>query len=775
MFTTIVCDYCHLPVPVRQQQSNRDATVRERANQDATVRERLYAPPPATGDGLYCCYGCKLAAQITQARGEQGRATWMLTRLGVSVFLSMGVMVFSLALYGHEIYGFDLDKASPLAVSLTGLLRYFLLILATPVFLLLGLPILSNAIRSLFAFVGRSPTYSIRHSPFSTDVLVIVGVGAAFLYSYISTVTDSGKVYYETACMILVLVTLGRYLEAVGKLKASAAVESLHELLPAEVSIRRGELEKTVCPEEILIDDCVLIASGERIPVDGVVETGRAHVDEQIITGESEPVLRNPGDTVRAGTMNLDGALTVRASAVGSDSALGRLITLLEQAKRSKGRYERLADRAVSFFVPLTITLAIVAAAAGYGRGRIDEAIMSGLAVLLISCPCALGIATPMAIWVSLGRAAARGVLFRNGEAVEAIARVRAIGFDKTGTLTTGEPTIASFVTFPNRDATVGARKDSRTSGVPNGDATVGERANPVYVAAAPRAGRGRHEERVLAVAAGLGLTSTHTLARSVVAFARDRGITPQLVGDARAIPGRGIVGTIDETTVRLGNLAMMEEAGVSLSEPAGEEAHRVTSLGQGIVCVAEDQAVSGVFAFSETLRQEARPALLELRKLGCNVEILTGDHLQRGAAIAGDLGVTTHAALTPKDKIEHLRRMGRKWGMVAMVGDGLNDAPALAAADVGIAMGCGADLSRESAAICLLGNDLQTLPEVIRLARRTVRTIKLNLFWAFFYNAIGMSLALTGRLSPIFAAAAMVASSLFVVTNSMKLGRNRL
>lgn len=698
MEIAVPCYFCHLPVRLRRGRTGNGAT-----------------PEP-----VYCCYGCRFASQITQARGERGHANWLLTRLGVSAFLSMGVMVFSLAMYSRDVYDLDPTQASHLAESLTGLFRYISLALATPVFLLLGLPILSSAVRQLRTGVA------------STDALVVLGVAAAFVYSYISTLTDHGAVYYETACMVLVLVTLGRYLEATGKLKASDTVEALDKLVPVEISVRRGDKTVTVPSTEIQLGDLALVAPGERIPVDGRIEAGRAGVDEQLLTGESTPVAKSPGDEVHAGTISLDGSLTVSVTAVGSDSALGRLTALLEEAKRSKGRYERLADRVVGVFVPFVVVLAIAAGVLGYRRGSVDDAIMSSLAVLLIACPCALGIATPMAIWVGMGRAAARGVLFRNGEAIEALAGVRTIALDKTGTLTSGEPSVDSFDSASSDETTI---------------------------------------RRYLIAAAGLAAASNHTLAGSVARYVEQLGHMPVPLVEMRVVPGRGIVGDYNGTTIRLGSQAMMSDAGLSLDDGLDQVIRRQVKCGRSIACLGYGETVVGVFAFTETLRFEAPDALGALGRLGCELKILTGDHAAVGVAIAKELGIETVAELTPADKIRELESMARARGAVAMVGDGLNDAPALAAADVGIAMGCGADLTRESAAVCLLGNDLRAIPFSIRLARRTVHTIKVNLFWAFSYNVIGISLAMTGKLNPMLAAAAMVASSLFVVTNSLRSG----
>lgn len=644
----------------------------------------------------------------------------MLTSLGVAVFLSMSVMVFSIYLYGQQVYGSGGAESSLLSSNLTSFMQYASLVFATPVLFLLGLPILRNA------------AVQWRNGVVSTDALVVLGVAAAFVYSYVSTLRESGMTYYETACMILVLVTLGRWLEASGKLRAAEAVESLEALLPTEVAIRRKGETVTVPARELQEGDNVLVPAGARIVVDGVIKSGHANVDEQIITGESAPILRRPGDQVRAGTLNLDGALTIRAVAVGTQTTVGRLAALLEAAKRSKCRYERLANRVASVFLPFTVCLAVVAGVLGFTRGGTDSAIMTALTVLLIACPCALGIATPLAIWVALGRAATAGALFRNGEAIERLAAVKAFCFDKSGTLTTGTPSVVSFI----------------------------ER-NPE---------NGSNGDDAMAVATGLAQASNHVAAQGVADYARHQHVAPVRLDNIRTLPGRGLVGRRPDCTAFLGNVPLMQEQGLSFDPQTGHARQHAFERGQGVTCVGWDSAVRGVFVLSEHIRSEAKRAIHALKSLGCKVTVLTGDHEQRGRSIASALEVEAIAEMLPEDKVRLVQETRCDVGPVAMVGDGLNDAPALAAAAVGIAMGCGADVTRESADVCLLGNDLDTLPWLVTLARKTRGTIQLNLFWAFVYNVIGMSLAVAGKLSPILAAGAMVASSLFVLTNSLRL-----
>lgn len=685
------CDYCHLPIPSA-------------------------LPGAGASEPLYCCFGCRLAAEITGGRGESGHTIWTLTRLGIAIFLSMAVMMFSVYLYGQELYDPSAPQRSELSSSLTGLMRYLCLLFSTPVFFLLGVPIFSNAWRQLRAGIV------------SMDALIVMGVGAAFVHSYIATLTERGQTYYETACMILVFVTLGRWLEAVGKLKAASSVEALARLMPADVTVERDGECAAVAAESLRAGERFHVPAGRRIAADGVIETGHSYIDEQLLTGESEPVARAPGDTVRAGTLNVDGALVVRASAVGRDSAIGRLSSLLEAARRTRGQYERFADRVASAFIPFIGALAIVGGALGYARGGVDSAIMSALAVLLIACPCALGIATPTAVWAAFGKAAADGALVRNGEAIETLARVRTVCFDKTGTLTTGAPIVDSFV----------------TSNGANG---------------------------VLPIAAGLAQRSTHALACGITAYAANELAAPAEIAGARTVAGRGVVGHHGRTAVALGSVELMNERSFTLPPMVRDRVNQLLDAGMSLSCVGVGDGVRGIFGFAETLRPEAPAALEALRRMGVDVRVLTGDHARRGEAIAKSLDVPVHAALMPDEKTAHVRSLRAAGACVAMVGDGLNDAPALAAADVGIAMGCGADLTREHADVCLLGSDLAQLPALLRLARRTVRTIRVNLFWAFAYNAVGVGLALTGRLNPALAAAAMVLSSLFVVANSLRLG----
>jgi heavy metal translocating P-type ATPase len=690
---------------------------------------------------LYCCFGCRFAAAVTQSRGEQGAATWTLARLGLAIFLTMNVMVFTMALWTQDFYGADGGQAW--VAALRGLFRYLSLLFALPVLLILGGPLLDSAWQAL------------RRGELTTDLLLVVGVAASYVYSAVSVVRDEGSVYFEVGCMVLVLVTLGRWLEATGKLKTGAAIEALHRLLPDTARLVRGGEAQSVPLGDVAVGDWLRVLPGERIPCDGVVVRDGAAVDEQVLTGESHPVMRGPGDRVLGGTLVLDGPLIIEATSAAGGGALARLIDLVRQARRTKGRHERLADRIAAWFLPAVALLALAAFAWHTHQSGLDQGILAGLAVLLIACPCALGLATPMAVWAALGRAARAQVLFRNGEALERLAVVRAVRLDKTGTLTTGTPAVAMFA-------------------VSGGD----------------------DREEVLATAAALAAASTHIHCRAIRELLAREGTdgAPVAVTEVHSVAGRGLSarrngteysvlstqypspptplprGARGEETVYLGSPRWLHEVGLSCSDDLAPAVEGALAGGQALTCLGWGGAIRAVFVLREQLRPEAAQAVAELRQQGLDVAVLTGDHGARGKALGDELGVPVEAEQLPEDKVAAIERARREVGPVAMVGDGVNDAPALAASDVGIALGCGADVSRESAAVCLLGNDLLRLPWAVALARRAVRVIRGNLFWAFAYNVVGVGLACTGRLNPVLASLAMVLSSLFIVTNSLRL-----
>ena len=683
----------------------------------------------------YCCFGCRIAAAIAGESAEEGQNRCALARLGLAIFFTMNVMVFTLALWSWDVYESDAGLSSPAASVLLELFRYLSLLLSTAVVLMLGGPLLENALENL------------RRNAITTDLLIVLGVVAALVYSLVSLFTNGAHTYFEVACMVLVGVTLGRWLEAMGKLKTTNAIRALDKLLPAEArlvmprpedSLRAGPEATTIEERMVPLDSVeegqwIRVLPGERIATDGRIRRGQAAVDEQIVTGESVAAIKEAGDAVFAGTLNLDGDLFVTVTAPARQGAVRRIVDVVAKAATAKGRAQRAADRVTSWFVPAVILLALAAflvhsIAAGLGSG-----LMTALAILLIACPCALGIATPLAIWTAMGRASEMGVLFRHGDAIEQLARTKAICFDKTGTLTTGDAIVDRLVTSPDTS-----------------------------------------REQLLRRALALASSSTHGLSAAIREYALgavDRATIP-LPDRVETRPGQGIVAKLDHQTgpIYLGSLSLMMENG--LARPASIQAaiDEIRRHGQPLACLGWDGSVRGVFAFRECLRDETKAALESLRAAGHYVVVLTGDHTACAAALEQTLDIDVATDLLPEDKLAMLRRIRAKHGVVVMVGDGINDAPALAEADVGIAMGCGADVTRDAADVCLLGDNLRHVEWSIELAKRAMQKVRQNLFWAFAYNLVGIALAATGWLNPIWAAVAMVGSSLFVIANSLSL-----
>lgn len=675
------CDYCGLPIA-----------------QSA----------PRTSEALYCCLGCRFAASVTQSSGETGEARWTMTRLGLSLFFSMNVMVFTMFLWSQA----DATP-EPAAAILYDVARYACLLFSAPVLLLLGGPLLEDAWCEL------------RRGKASLSLLLALGVGASFAYSLWAVWSDAGHVYFEVACMVLVAVTLGRWLEASGKLKTTEALRELQRLLPDEVRRLRPHGEETVALASIVCHDWLRILPGEHLPTDGTIRRGQAAIDEQTVTGESIPAVKQIGDVVYSGTTNLDGELVVEVTSPPGAGTLERLIAAVTAAANGKERFQRLAESISAWFLPLVLSIAALSFVWHWWFVGLAPAILGALAVIVISCPCALGLATPMALWTAIGAATRKHILIRDGDAFSQLASAKTFCFDKTGTLTSG---------CELRDIIVCGHENTNS---------------------------------VLSFAAALANASTHVLSQAIVSAARHEAVSlPALVG-VRTVAGCGVEATLanSDRKLQLGSERWMTEQGMAVSDPAmlGRLANQPHCL------LAVDGRVCGALLFQEVLRPEAAEALRQLTALGARTVILSGDRSARVAVVAQSLHTEYQAPLLPHEKLAAIETL-RKTGGVVMVGDGLNDAPALATADVGIALGCGADVSRWSAGICLLRDDLTALPWLVGLAERTTRTIRWNLLWAFGYNAICIPLAACGWLHPAIAAAAMVVSSLFVVSNSLRL-----
>jgi heavy metal translocating P-type ATPase len=646
-----------------------------------------------------------------------------LTRLGLAIFFTMNVMAFTMALWTTDVYPIEGTGQAGLIATFHGLFRHVVLLCAMPVLFLLGWPFWENAVAE------------VRRGVFSTDLLLGTGVAASFAYSTVSVMRGAGPVYFEVGCVVLVMVTLGRWLEATGKLKASDALDRLSRLMPQRVRRGRDGMEEELDRSAIVAGDMLRVLEGERIPADSRIYRGQAFVDEQVLTGESTPALRQAGDAVLGGTLNLDGDLLVEVTSAGPEGTLARLIELVRQAREAKGRYGRLADRISAWFVPgVTVVALVTFVAHGLWSGW-ERGLLQALAVVLIACPCALGLATPLAVWSALGRAAGAQVLFRSGDALERLSEVRAVRFDKTGTLTTGTPAVTTLT------CEAGADRDE-----------------------------------VILRAALLAQASSHVLARAIVrSLGRAAAGLAGTATDTRTCAGRGIMARVEigssAPLTFLGSRRLLEENGLGVRPVLDEAARLSEAAGRSIALIGWGGSAQGLFTFEERLRPSARAAIARCRGLGLDVGVLTGDHAARGAALASELGITVAAELLPEAKVAAIAHARACFGPVAMVGDGVNDAPALASSDVGVALGCGSDLSRESAAVCLLGDDLDRLPWAIALARQTRGVIRANLAWAFGYNSLGVACAAVGWLNPALAAFLMVASSAFVIVNSLRLG----
>ena len=687
----------------------------------------------------YCCYGCRFAASVARDKADPQSNHGTLTRLGISIFFTLNVMMFTMVLWTDDIYRDDPSMSAAAVSLLHDVLRYLVLLFTIPVVWLLGLPLIENALADL------------RRWTISTDLLLFLGVLAACVYSMTSVWHGHGHVYFEVACVVLVAVTLGRWLEATGKQRTTEVLRSLQSLIPT--SVRRitaesstEDTDEIVATTQLVIGDRVRVLPGERIPVDGQVEQFRAMVDEQVITGESQPVVKAPPDAVFAGSMALDGPLVVAAAVPPGNTTMDRLVEAVLQSAMQKERYGRLADRASAIFLPAVLVIAFVTLIVHQRQAGLAEGLLASLAVVLIACPCALALATPMAIWAALGTASAAGILFRRGDALSQLAEARVICFDKTGTLTTGHPRVDTFhpdgVT-PLQHVRGAARALAQATRHPLAQAT------ELYLSALPAESIRLTQ---IEVHPGMGVKGEMRTADGTSSFRSDVG-RPTVMG-------------------YLGSARWMHESGQRISEGLKSAAARDGRGGQSLLFVAWDGEVRGFVSLQETLRPQAKQLVSNLTQAGFRVMVLTGDRAVRGRQLAEQLGVTVHAELLPEQKQHVIAQARAAYGPVVMVGDGVNDLPALALADVGVAMGCGADITCQAADVCLMSSDLNHLPLALQLAKRTVMTIRWNLFWSFLYNIVGIGMAAVGWLNPIVAAGAMVASSVLVMSHSLRLAR---
>jgi Cu+-exporting ATPase len=617
------------------------------------------------------------------------------------------------------------------------------LVLATPVVLWAAAPFFERGWQSI---VNRSP---------NMWTLISLGVGAAYGYSVVATLFPdifphsmrghggSVPVYFEASAVIVALIFLGQVLELRARERTGSAIRALLDLAPKTARLVKGGEERDVPLDEVHVGDLLRVRPGESVPVDGVVTEGRSSVDESMISGEPVPVEKTAGDPLTGGTLNRNGTLVMRAEKVGADTMLSRIVEMVAKAQRSRAPIQGLADRVSAWFVPAVVAVAILAFAGWAWFGptpALIHAIVAAVSVLIIACPCALGLATPMAIMTATGRGAQAGVLVRDAEALERFASVDTLIVDKTGTLTEGKPKLTDVVV------------------------------------------EGIDEGELLSLAASLERASEHPLAEAIVEGAKARGAALRDVTDFDAITGKGVKGAVAGKAVALGNRAMMGDAGIDVSRLA-ERADALAGEGKTAMFVAVDGHVAGIIAVADPLKQGSAEAIRALHGSGMRIIMATGDNERTAKAVAGRLGIDeVRAGILPEGKKELVEALRAAGGKIAMAGDGVNDAPALAAADVGIAMGTGADVAMESAGITLVKGDLGGIVRARRLAEATIRNVKQNLFFAFIYNALGVPVAagvlypvFGALLSPMLAAAAMSLSSVSVIGNALRLRGLRL
>ena len=579
------------------------------------------------------------------------------------------------------------------------------------------------------------------------DSLVALGTSAAFLYSLYGTyhvleghAHFAMNLYYESAGVILTLITLGKYFEDVSKGKTSMAIQTLVGLAPKMATVLRDGQEVEVPVEEVQVGDLIRVKPGEKVPVDGVVTEGNSTVDESMLTGESIPVSKAVGDEVIGASLNKTGSFILKATKIGKDTALSQIIQLVEQAQGSKAPIAKLADKVSGVFVPIVIGLALVSGLAWYFLGQESWvfALTITISVLVIACPCALGLATPTAIMVGTGKGAENGILLKSGEALEEANHVNMVVFDKTGTITNGTPVVTDVVTADSTD-----------------------------------------EDALIRLAASLEVASEHPLGEAIVAKAKEQGAAFDEVTNFEAIPGFGIKGHVGETLVFLGNEKWMRENGLANVE-MNEKANRFAEQGKTPLYIGYNDAVQGLIVVADTVKESSARAIQTLHEMGIQVAMMTGDHERTAQAIAAEVGIDrVFSEVLPQDKANYVSKLQEEGYIVAMVGDGINDAPALAQAQVGIAIGTGTDVAIESADAVLMKSDLMDVPAMLKLSRATIRNIKENLFWAFAYNVIGIPFAMGvlhlfggPLLNPMIAGAAMSFSSVSVVLNALRLKR---
>jgi len=691
--TNILCDQCGLPFS-RSEKGRGGVT---------QIRSGI--------EFRFCCYGCSFTHSLTGERGEGGVASMFLLRLGFSAFLSMNIMILSWVMYAGKWAWLGIEPEVLPAMNL------LLFVLSTPIMVLVGYPFFKNAISE------------IRHYRLSMDTLIALGSLAAYGYSTFEVFTGGTALYFDTGTMVIVLVTAGRYLEATAKIRTSSALHSLLELRPSIARVIRLGEEKEIQTADISVGEIIKVLPGERNALDGIIVEGRTSVNESFLTGESLPVPKESGAKIFAATINGEGAILVRTTAIEGDTLHAQFVRLMEEAQRTRSPIQQLVDRISFIFVPAVICIAAATLIGWMVFGTMTVAVLHALTVLVVSCPCALGIGTPLATTIAIACAAEEGILIHSAAILEKLSSIDTVVFDKTGTLTGGKFTITAITLHHG---------------------TVND---------------------LISMAASLENNSEHLIGEAILSYAEEQNIRLGECRGVSVIPGRGIRGEVKFDgrwkSVMVGNRKLMTESGsevnIELSDPAVE--------GTATIFVACDGVVHGIIHISDTLRPDAISTAATLVAKNIQVGILSGDSQTIVDSLASQLHPHfSFGELLPSEKIDELRKLRSVGKIVMMVGDGINDAPALSTADVGVALGSATDLTKENADVTIIGTQLAKIPWLLRLGKKTYRIIQWNLFWAFIYNIAGIVLAALGFLDPIVAAIAMIASSVFIIINSRRL-----
>ncbi|MFH2104805.1 MAG: heavy metal translocating P-type ATPase [Parcubacteria group bacterium] len=573
---------------------------------------------------------------------------------------------------------------------------------------------------------------ALKNKTANMDTLVALGTSAAYFYSLATTFLIAGEVFYETSALLITFIMLGKWLEARAKGKTGEAIKKLLGLQAKTARVARDGEEKDIPIAEVIVGDIVIVRPGEKIPVDGQIIAGSSSVDESMITGESMPVGKKTGDSVIGATLNKNGSFKFTAEKIGQNTVLAQIIKIVHEAQSSKAPIQKFADKVSSYFVPAVVIIAVITFVSWYfiGLSSFVTALLAFTAVLVIACPCALGLATPTAIIVGTGKGAANGILIKSGEALEIANKIQTVVLDKTGTLTKGEPEVTDVV----------------------------------------------GGEKTLQLAASIEVKSEHPLAEAIVKEAKEKELDPVEVQDFEAIAGHGVKGTINDKQVLIGTDKLMSKFDINVADDLVTQKNKLESEGKTVMIVAADSGVAGLIAVADTVKKTSREAIAALREMGIKTIMITGDNRRTAAAIAEQVGIDeVRAQVLPQDKAAAVKSLQGEGEKVAMVGDGINDAPALAQSDLGIAMGAGTDVAIETGEIVLIKDDLRDVARAIKLSQQTMNKIKQNMFWALFYKSVGIPIAALGLLRAEFAGLAMAMSSVSVVLNSLLLKKKKL